>query len=99
MVTSPQARWVLQFERDIQVRRLLDGGTVETTTLYVGQFSSFVDPHPGEEFQLRFFVPASDQPATELVRYPGPSGDVNLYWPLKAGHPVNFHEVVAVRRQ
>jgi hypothetical protein len=97
-VSVTQSTWVLILERSVQVRRILDGAVIEVSKLYVGQFSSFTDPRTGSLFNLRFFVPAENQPTTERIRYPTGSETREIFWPIRDGAPVDLREVEVMSR-
>jgi hypothetical protein len=90
-VVVTQAVWVLELQREVELRRLSDGLAVRSTTIYASQFPSITDYHAGKNMALRWFVAAEDQPHFERVWLPL-SGE--LVWPIRAGVPVNFLEVV-----
>jgi hypothetical protein len=94
-VSISNSVWVLQLDREIEVRRISDGVVVRSATIYTSQFPSFTDSRPGDPFAFRLFVAADDQPDAERVAFRSSSGGTReLLWPVRAGAPVNFVEVI-----
>lgn len=91
------ARWRLELEEPVQVRRLLDDVIVETDVVYVGPTGSLFEDIGSRGVRPRILVPAATQPSTERVRYPDSNGEiVDMQWPIVDGEPVHFHEAVPI---
>lgn len=91
------ARWRLELEEPVRVRRLLDDVVVETDVVYVGPTGSLFEDIGSRGIRPRILIPAPTQPSTERVRYPDANGEiVDMQWPIVDGEPVHFHEAVPI---
>jgi hypothetical protein len=89
------SRWRLDLDRRVHFYRLVDGAPVESGTVYVSSHRSIIEDVPGG-WKKRLFVAADSQPTHDSILYASvesPSVEREYDAPIRAGFPVDFHEV------